>query len=63
MNLRMRVRQWLGITEIQEDQSMLNKRLQDIQSVLVATQGQSIAANSSRKLINEHLASRIPGDS
>lgn len=28
MNLRMRVRQWLGINEIQEDQSLIARRLQ-----------------------------------
>jgi hypothetical protein len=45
MNFRTRIRQWLGINEIQEDQSILHQRSIDILSRLNTLHGQIIAAN------------------
>ncbi len=39
------IRQYLGITEVQEDQGLLNQRLRGVLTELAAIKGQAIAAN------------------
>lgn len=40
MTIRTRVRQWLGITEIQEDQALLHRELNSLESVQARILGQ-----------------------
>ncbi len=39
------LRQYLGITEVQEDQGLLNRRFREVLTELAAVKGQTIASN------------------